>query len=488
MATPPVEIPHDDIGSDQATATIETSLEVGASRDSYGKRTSLEPDLTEKNDINEMAPSSAIFLSDISMNDNNKPTNEAIIADETILANSIHSHSAPASKRVKYSSPKEGLTASDYAQLKPVVQPDTTFSRPTVHSLSRKRTIADLVPPPSQCSPIDMDEPDATIVYGEPVDSSSSALSIEISEEGKPFTPALTTRYPGSSQVALTSPSSPKGIDDHSDAKVTGKDNKQRSLSTTASSLFMPSHHTPRPRRNSCVTKKGFQRPVRIQLLDEAESDKIREEGGYVLTSQTSSPSLSEQGLLWEDNQTQDLDAGADNVRDATLHRNTHDEQSIALPIEDPMVHDWDMEELDDEESEASITLSGEDSSNSFENNSRREAECTSKDMPNRLARIRRASISDAVTMEDQDEVENEQEDDDKWDPMMDPEREISSMSEDQEVELHNVHMRLENQRDFQDASSLDLGEVDGQATSEDGRYGGAIVDDDEGEDFWENR
>ncbi|KAF9360173.1 hypothetical protein BGX26_010312 [Mortierella sp. AD094] len=513
MAAPPAEIPLDRDGTVQTVAnTLEASPEIVLTRTNV-KRTSTtsESEFVDRNDINEMAPSSAILHSGLPMNDTSTTNDEIDVYERVTLANSTQSLSPPAPKRARYSNTKDGLTASDYAQLKPVIQPenkDATFSRSTPHCLSRKREIADLVHPSSQCSPINMDEPEATIFYGEPVDSSSSTLSIEISEEEEePFTPSLTTRYPGSSQITAGSPLSPKSpigmegrIKDFSSRGSISNishDNKQRTAPSTSTStsspLFMPSHSV-RPRRNSSCTNKGFQRPVRIQLLDEAESDKIREEGRHIFpSSQSSSPSLSEQGLLWGQNQSQDQEAGSGNMKDGTLRSSVDDEQSVALPIEDPVIHDWDMEELDDEESEGSATPSAEDSSASIENIKDRMEKGSGKELSHKLARIRKASISEAVSVKDQDAVGEDEngdddDDDDKWDPMLDPEREVSTMSEDQEAELYNVHMRLENQRDFQDASSLDLGEDDGQSISEDGRYGGAIEADDEGEDFWENR
>ncbi|KAF9174897.1 hypothetical protein BGX21_006838 [Mortierella sp. AD011] len=503
MAAPPAEIPLDSDDTAQTAAnTFEASPEVILNRVNI-KRTSTtsESEFVDRNDINEMAPSSAILHSGLPMNDAGKINDEIDVSEGVTLANSIQSSSPPAPKRVRYSNTKDGLTASDYAQLKPVIQPENngiTFSRSTPHCLSRKREIADLVHPSSQCSPVDMDEPEATIIYGEPVDSSSSTLSIEISEEEEPFTPSLTTRYPGSSHVTAggsLSPKSPKEMEgktrnfnSRGSISSISHDDKRRSLPSISapSSLFMPSHAT-RPRRNSCSTKKGFQRPVRIQLLDEAESDKIREEGRHLFpSSQSSSPSISEHGLSWGQDQGQDQEADSGDI---TLRNGVDDEQSVALPIEDPIVHDWDMEELDDEESEGSATPSAEDSSASTENIKDRMTKSPGKELSHKLARIRKASISQAVNVRGQDAVgEEDGDDDDKWDPTLDPEREVSTMSEDQEVELYNIHMRLENQRDFQDASSLDLGERDGQSISEDGRYGGAIEADDEGEDFWENR
>ncbi|KAF9108999.1 hypothetical protein BGX27_008153 [Mortierella sp. AM989] len=511
MATPPADIsPCSNSMFQTSNSTLDTSPEAVLAR-SHIKRTSLGSELGDTNDTNEMAPSSAILYSDLVMSDVRSADD---VADKAVLVNLAQSPLAPAPKRARYSNLNDELTASDYAQLKPVIQPESkgvTFSRSTSHPLSRKRAIADLIHPSSQCSPVNMDESEATVVYGEPVDSSSSTLSIDISEGEEPTTPALTTRYPGSHIATdnLPRPKSATGMKDtnkdvsgHSSANSTRDGNKQRTLPAAPSSLFMPSHHSAGPRRNSTSnSKKGFQRPVRIQLLDEAESDKIREE-----ERRASSPSYSsltpEQEMLWEDSRSQNQDSDAENSRDVTLRNNVDDDQSIVLPIEDPIVHDWDVEELDDEDSEGRATPPIEDSTlasevkksrrRSIEKTISRMAGNSDEGLSLKSARIQRAPTGDTASAEDQDagrkEEEEEEEEEDRWDPMLDPEREVSSMSEDQELELHNTHLRLENQREFQDTSSLDLGEGDDQAVSEDGRYGGAIEADDEGEDFWENR
>ena len=50
------------------------------------------------------------------------------------------------------------------------------------------------------------------------------------------------------------------------------------------------------------------------------------------------------------------------------------------------------------------------------------------------------------------------------------------------------MHVKLENQREFQNAAGLNLDKGDTQALNEDGQHGGPIEDDDEGGDYWENR
>lgn len=233
----------------------------------------------------------------------------------------------------------------------------------------------------------------------------------------------------------------------------------------------MPSAPAGGQRRNSTCSKKGVQRLIRIQLIDGAESEELQEQVRRASTSEQSSSWSPDHGPIEEDSAVDEANL--------MLMSDTDSEGDVALPKEDPTIHDWDVEELDDEGSRS-------DTSSSTRNLSR---------MPQVLGRSslrREADFELKHTSSSRTRhfagTGRDRDDDDDWDPLRDPEREVPAMSEDQEADLHNVHMRQENRREFQDAAGLDLGEGDALAVNEDGQYGGAIEDDDEGEDYWENR
>ncbi|KAF9995106.1 hypothetical protein BGZ65_009270 [Modicella reniformis] len=304
-----------------------------------------------------------------------------------------------------------------------------------------------------------MDEPEATAIYGEPLDCSPDGLKLDnLEEEQPPFSShELSSKYPRSSKFSASSSSSNSNS---FDLELT---NGQR--------------------RNSTSSKKGVQRPVRIQLIDSAESEMLRE--------QVRRASTSDQSASWnpEDEAIQE-DTTGDDDGNVILINDSDNEADIALPKEDPTIHDWDKEELEDEMSGSEISSSTRDSSPQPQprdkNRLRRDVMMVSSpdtdfELRRTSSRIRHAASTGRTRS-------NHHDDDDDWDPLLDPEREVPAMSEDQEADLHNIHLRLENQREFQDAAGLDLGEDDAQAVNEDGQYGGKIEDDDEGEDYWENR
>ncbi|KAI1320301.1 hypothetical protein EDD11_001516 [Mortierella claussenii] len=436
----------------------------------YNKRSlaALEPEFVDNSDINAMAPSSAILQSDFLVKDDNHNLDDKVdMADRVILSHAPLSPPAPLPKRVRYAPSNNEPTAADYALLNPVIQPSNeeaanthhtrsrssssspsstsdSSSRPNrPHSVSRRRSIADLVPSSGRRTSVLMDEPEATTIYGEPVDSSSAGLAMDISDDEPPAPPALASTYPGSSKLTA------------------GNAARRNSVSSA---------------------KKGIQRPVRIQLLDKAESEQIRE--------QARRDSVSSD--MDQDQQDQEDDHDSDSQERRILQSRVDDQSDVALQKEDPAVHDWDKEELDDEENSSATPSSMGESPMPYESTERRRsiandirrAAGTSGAGTEESKHSSRRSGRGASSRKDRDDDE----DDDHWDPLLDPEREVAVMTEDQEAELHNVHLRLENQRDFQDAASLDLGEDDAQAVNEDGQYGGAIEDDDEGEDYWENR
>ncbi|KAF9966598.1 hypothetical protein BGZ70_001856 [Mortierella alpina] len=473
----------------------------------------LEPEFVDSNDINGMAPASAVLQSDHLVIDDDHNLDEKFDMSGRVILTTAPSDATqpPVPKRTRLSQDDVRPTASDFAQLQPIIQPDSKREPgdqhvhhhrhthapreppATSHSLSRRRSIADLVPPSSHRAPVNVDEPEAMVAYGEPMDSSSAALTLDDSEEEDQPPPALTAQYPGSKGTAASGSSSEPALkDQHQDSEhrfnpmrrpsgpssgSSGSSSRQNSISQdprhsasskTNSTLFMPASHSSGPldqRRNSTTSlRKAPQRPVRIQILDEAESEKIMEKSRHDASSN------EELFLSQQSNQTPHQDP----YRTLAVDDSDAD---IALPKEDPVIHDWDEEELEDEESGTSTPTA-----------------TTGTSTPQFLtSHSYNSNMNDQVpvsTQVEQQQKRNDDEDpdDDDRDILCDPEREISVMSETQEADLHNMHVRLENQREFQDAAGLDLGEDDAQALNEDGQYGGAIEDDDEGDDYWENR
>ncbi|KAI8605190.1 hypothetical protein EDD21DRAFT_364168 [Dissophora ornata] len=212
MAAPPLDSSTAIHGAMQTTTdTPVPAPEVLLTRP-YEKRSlaAMEPEFVDNNDINGMAPSSAILQSDfLIMDDANNLEDKVDMSHKVGLT---HKPMPPASKRVRYTTQENEPTSSDYAQIEPIIQPaDKTnsaarrpsSSRSGSHStMSRRRSIADLVHPSRHHPPVYVDEPESTAVCGEPVDSSSATFPLDNSVEEQPPTPALTSTYPGSSSVA----------------------------------------------------------------------------------------------------------------------------------------------------------------------------------------------------------------------------------------------------------------------------------------------
>ncbi|KAG0236736.1 hypothetical protein BGX31_003828 [Mortierella sp. GBA43] len=423
-----------------------------------------------------MAPSSEVLQSDNLIMDDAHNLEDRVDMTSRIHVSSTTPSPLPAQKRVRYARSENEPTASDFAQLEPVIQP---CNRPEVRSQSGlrsgsrnpvngKRSTGDPLSPTSHGPSTHMPDSKSTVIYSDPAGLEDPGSS-RPSSDSPPVS-------------RLNAPNDNMEVDQSDSDKA----NSSRPTSSRSSSLFMPSHPAAAQRRNSTTcNKKGVQRPVRIQLIDGPESEQLQEQVRRASTSEQSSAWIPDQGQL----------NGDDAVDDANpmLLSDTDSEGDIALPREDPSIHDWDVEELDDMRSESDATSSTRDSSpmpqtsrrvggpSRLTNTSiRKEAVISSPDTEFELRRPTPRSRHSASSGRDRD--------DDDWDPLLDPEREVPAMSEDQEADLYNVHLRQENQREFQDAAGLDLGEDDAQAVNEDGQYGGTIEDDDEGEDYWENR
>ncbi|KAF9564572.1 hypothetical protein EC968_004455 [Mortierella alpina] len=468
----------------------------------------LEPEFVDSNDINGMAPASAVLQSDHLVIDDDHNLDDKVDMSSRVILTTAPSDTSqpPVPKRTRLSLGDIQPSAADFAQLQPIIQPDSkreprdqpghrhrhadTREPPEkTHSLSRRRSIADLLPPSSHRAPVDVDEPEATVIYGEPMDSSSATLALEASEDEDLSPPALTTQYPGSKGAGSSFPPAlkdlhqvderrfspmrrPSALNSGSSANNSrqnsiSQDPRHSASSKANSTLFMPASHSSGPldqRRSSTTSlRKAPQRPVRIQILDEAESEKILERSRH-------DASLDEE-LLLSQQSSQTLS------QDPYRQHNIDSDADVALPKEDPGIHDWDEEELEDEESGTSTpTATTGTSTPQF---------LTSDSYSSNM---HDASTSLKAKQQRKRNDDDDDHDDRDRDMLRDPEREIAVMSESQEADLHNMHVRLENQREFQDAAGLDLGEYDAQALNEDGRYGGAIEADDEGDDYWENR
>ncbi|KAG0055789.1 hypothetical protein BGZ83_007369 [Gryganskiella cystojenkinii] len=514
MSTNP---PHS--GVPTTTGQVEVAPENLITR-GYPKRSlaALETEFVESNDINAMAPSSAVLQSDYLIMDDAHNLDERVDMADSVPPTSSSSSSSsssttaatggPAAKRLRYTKDNSPILDADLAQLKPVIQPRKSISgdasndhttapsqqqKPRSSSISWARSVSDLVPPSSHLAPVYLDEANATKVFGEPIDSSSTKLAlgghhgrgeqqhstsmdIDSSEGDKQGSSGTHSSAAGSSSVS-SSIFLPPHPQPHSGEH-------RRSISRESSSSGTPSNHS-----NNATTKKGVQRPVRIQLIDEVESSTLQERA------------KRDSAIQEEEEQEDDKELEKEEESLVTGNRQRRnqandDSEGLALPKEDPMVHDWDREELDDDQSgtePSSQATSGTSSPaapfassqrrRSIENDIRRasgHATSSSSSQPTHSSHLRKSRRKK--------DVDDDNEDEDDRDSLMDPEREVAMMSEDQEAELHNMHLRLENQREFQDVAGLDLGEEDAQAVNEDGQYGGVLEDDDEGEDYWENR
>jgi hypothetical protein len=297
---------------------------------------------------------------------------------------------------------------------------------------------------------------------------------------------------------------------------------RKRSLSISSISGHNYSTHL--------ADKKGLQREVKIQLLDDMESKPILEEARRASIDQQREAREDKKYLPLTSPSSSSSSSSSSSVGKATNPPERIDEENEAgeegeggeetvLPKEDPSIHDWDQEELKDED----LKYDEDDDDDDLDSIPSSTASLTSGNTPREetIASLqkrqrqlerdrRRAAFLSGQPTSDNDDTDSDSHsyhhdpassahhsiyanrdlDEDRDDPFLDPERDSAFMSEAQEADTHNVHLRLENQREFQDAAGLDLGE--GEASSnvvnEDGQYGGMIEPDDEGDDFWENR
>ncbi|KAG0031932.1 hypothetical protein BGZ81_000281 [Podila clonocystis] len=493
MDTPDTPLPHGSIQT--TTGTAEPAPEVLLTK-GYSKRSlaAIEPEFVDSSDINGMAPSSAANAPD--------PPRDVRLP-----------------KRVRYMDDSK-LTASDFAHLEPIItpkdeQPPTFFSASSSsassssglfrrnsssssssfghpHTQSRKRSIADLVPPSSSQEPVYLDETRAINEYGEPVDSSAASLAMDLSWDGPGLLPRVHHEsIEDSGKIKTKIMAKTNDTMRLKEPISTASPAPSSSSSTTSKSpLFMPPSHSSRPllphqdsscsnngstdaKRTTPVRKNSIQRPS--ETLDQAR--------------RASADQLDEE----DDDEEHHGVVSHDGSYVVQKKKRTGVADDIALLPEDPIVHDWDKEELDDEDDDSNYGSQSDSVSSSprrrdpvyrkrksIEEDIRRAA----GEDDHRSHHRQRHHLSNAIDDDDGDD-----DDDERHDSLHgDPERDIAVMSEDQEADLHNIHMRLENQREFQDAAGLDLGEGESESFNDDGRYGGAIEDDDEGEDFWENR
>ncbi|OAQ23954.1 hypothetical protein K457DRAFT_24646, partial [Linnemannia elongata AG-77] len=276
---------------------------------------------------------------------------------------------------------------------------------------------------------------------------------------------------------------------------------RKRSLSISSTSTFgTPSGHC-----THLADKKGLKREVKIQLLDEMESKPILEEARRASMDQQREaredkrhPHSSSSSSSTSPSSSATILTAASAKVSKSPDQVEEDEDTV-LPKEDPTFHDWDQEELEDEEeddldsdstpSPASLTsgnIPRQETITSLQKRQRKLDRDRSHRRPSFLETGDSQPASPLNT--NSSSANNSDVEEDKDDPFLDPERDSAFMSEAQEADTHNVHLRLENQREFQDAAGLDLGEEESWNVNEDGQYGGMIEEDDEGDDFWENR
>lgn len=199
----------------------------------YQKRSlaAIEPEFVDSNSFDAPAPSSSVLQSDYLIIDENGNLGEHLDMSGEVTSSGIagggarggggvgipspassatsttavvggesgdggHPHAA---KRARYSF-SEGdngthnhrPTAAELSVLQPVIQPDNSLRRELggqqhghhthhhhQHSVSRGRSVADLLPSSTDVAPLDMDE-DASEAMGDPVDSSLGALAMEV--------------------------------------------------------------------------------------------------------------------------------------------------------------------------------------------------------------------------------------------------------------------------------------------------------------------
>ncbi|KAK5828215.1 hypothetical protein F5H01DRAFT_375944 [Linnemannia elongata] len=551
----------------------------------YSKRSlaAIEPEFVDSNTLDAPAPSSSVLQSDYLIIDENGNLGEHLDMSGEVLPTtgagagpgavmgSIPSPATSATsttavvggesggsghpaKRVRYSfSEGDGSshqlrpTPAELSVLQPIIQPDNSLRRELggqqhghhthhhhshathPHSVSRGRSVADLLPSTTDVAPLDMDE-DASEAMGDPVDSSLGglAMEVEVTEEerrhsqshgpvGGRVTSAAAFLEPkkrlatdanpvhhhtATENLSTTAPSTSASAHPHNQTTSPPPlPERKRSLSISSTSTFgTPSGHC-----THLADKKGLKREVKIQLLDEMESKPILEEARRASMDQQREaredkrhPQSSSSSSSTSPSSSAAILTAASAKVSKSPDQVEEDEDTV-LPKEDPSFHDWDQEELEDEEeddldsdstpSPASLTsgnIPRQETITSLQKRQRKLDRDRSHRRPSFLETGDSQPASPLNT--NSSSANNSDVEEDKDDPFLDPERDSAFMSEAQEADTHNVHLRLENQREFQDAAGLDLGEEESSNVNEEGQYGGMIEEDDEGDDFWENR
>lgn len=193
----------------------------------YSKRSlaAIEPEFVDSNTLDAPAPSSSVLQSDYLIIDEHGnlgehldmsgevppiagagaggavgiPSPASSATSTTAVVGGESGGSGHPAKRVRYSfSEGDGShhrpSAAELSVLQPVIQPDNSLRREQggqqhghhthhhnhhTHSLSRGRSVADLLPSTTDVAPLDMDE-DASEAMGDPIDSSLGGLVMEV--------------------------------------------------------------------------------------------------------------------------------------------------------------------------------------------------------------------------------------------------------------------------------------------------------------------
>ncbi|KAF9979167.1 hypothetical protein BGZ73_005335 [Actinomortierella ambigua] len=264
-----------------------------------------------------------------------------------------------------------------------------------------------------------------------------------------------------------------------------------KSRRPSASFIMSTTHPFGQPKKGAAGSKH-----VRIQILDDAETAKIREATEQAQREQD----LSIQHEIEQEDEREAeeelllLETGQKKVakKNSSPGLGSHDDDDIVLPIEDPVTHDWDREELNDDSGGAGVGDGGGTSSSGRASGDKKDLRAKSRAQSTMMATepgTGPSTLAAVDSLVERDRTEDEEEDDDDDDDDdNDPEQELPAMSEIQEEETHNCHVRLETQADFQLTAGLDRGELDANAYDEVGRYIGCIEQDDEGASEYENR
>ncbi|KAF9368905.1 hypothetical protein CPB97_004148, partial [Podila verticillata] len=472
--TTPDTQPHGSIQT--TTGTAEPAPEVLLTK-GYAKRSlaAIETEFVDSCDVNGMAPSSAVLQADYLIMD------DAHNLDERYdMAPKANAPDPPrdirVTKRVRYSDDRK-LTASDFSHLEPIITPkdeqpsifstssssslglyrknssSLSSSNSIPHTQSRKRSIADLVPPSSSQEPVYLDETRAINEYGEPVDTSAAGLAMDISGYGPgPMSKAhKVVEVSGMIKTKIMANSTNDTLRLKEPTSTASPAPSTASSTTSKSPLFIPPSHCSRPhlphqdsscsnngssdaKRTMPARKNSMQWPVRIQLLDEQESETLDQ------ARRASADQLDE-----DDEEEEHHGVSHDTSNVVQKKKKTGPADDIALPPEDPIVHDWDKEELDDEDNDSNYGSEPNSVSSSprrrdpvyrkrksIEEDIRRAA---GEDHPSHHYK-QRHHLSNAI---DNDDDDDDDDDDERHDFLHgDPERDIAVMSEDQEADLHN--------------------------------------------------